>query len=289
MFEGKTFQWHSHIKIHLQAHRCLISRNALCFAFCFRGLRRYMWMTFQVQKPAWRITDQAWHCIERTRYLWENRPLYLHLVNLSVVSGWISSNYMSRGNRWMRQAPSVEKHVIGVHSCSGIPFGPLWLQCLSQAVFVCVPVTKGVCVCAGVCISVCVRKHVPHQIWWACACCCCSDLLGAEIRAEGRIRILKTSLGTSGCDWQEKKGLLCSGNWQRKPDPTQCNPAQYSTEPANTGKWKKYTATAGLLPFAPPYLSRLLANSHNPTVKPLAAFFFFINSVQSFAIPSISI
>lgn len=171
--------------------------------------------------------------------------------------------------------PSVEKHVIGAHSFSGIPFGPLWLQCLNQAVFVCMPVTK--CVC----ISVCESEYVLHQVWWECACVCCYsyDLLRAKSKTEWGIRILKTSLGTSGCDWQEKKGSLCSGNWQQKPDPTQYNPAQPGTVQCWTGQHEgKKTPTAGLLPFMPPYLFWLLANSHNPTAEPLAAFFFFFFS-----------
>ena len=122
--------------------------------------------------------------------------------------------------------PSVEKHVIGAHSYSGIPFGPLWLQCLSQVLFVCMPVTKSVSVCVCVCVSVwvCVAEHVQVFL---CSYLC--DSLRAESEAEWGIRIRKTSLGTSGCDWQEKKGSLCSGNWQREPDQTQYNPALPST------------------------------------------------------------
>lgn len=141
--------------------------------------------------------------------------------------------------------PSVEKLVIGAHSCSGIPFGPLWLQCLSQAMLVCVPVTECVYFCPSM------WEYVLHQV--QSVCCYSCNLLRAESRTEWGIRILKTSLGTSGCDWQEKKGSLCSGNWQQMPDPTQYNPAQYSTEPAKMKKKKKKTPTVGLLPFTPPY------------------------------------
>lgn len=127
--------------------------------------------------------------------------------------------------------------------------------------------TVRLCLCACLSPSVCVGVCTPPSL--LCVCCYFCDSLWAESRTEG-IRIPTRSLGTSGCDWQEKKGSLCSGNWQQTPDPTQCNPAQYSTEPANMGK--KYQRHCS--PFMnPPYLSWLSANSHNPTAKPLAAFF----------------
>lgn len=243
---------------HRHTNASAVECVALCV--CFWGLRRYLPKNFWVQKYVWSVIDRSWHCIDRTGYLCEI-GLYLHLVNLTFMSGWISSNYTSWGNGRMRQASQCWK------VSSGIPYGPLWLQCLSQAMFVCMPVTEYACisVCAQpTLVSVCAVTRIG-SLW-------------AESETEWGIKILKTSLGTSGCDWQEKKGSLCSGNWQQKSDPTQYNPAQYSTEPANMER-KKKTATAGLPLLSPPYLSWLLANSHNPTAKPVAAFSLFLKIV----------
>lgn len=94
------------------------------------------------------------------------------------------------------------------------------------------------CLSQDVCVCVWASEYALHEVW--CLCLYPYDSLRAESKTERGIRILKTSLGTSGCDWQETKGSLCSGNWQQKPDPAQYNPAQYSTEPANTGEKKKH-------------------------------------------------
>lgn len=118
-----------------------------------------------------------------------------------------------------------------------IPALRLWLEWLGQTVFVCMPAIK--------CVYFCPRTLAAPNL--VCVCC---NLYGSHAvysRTERGIRILRESLGTSGCDWQEKKGPLCSGNWQRKPDPTQCNPAQCSTEPANTGKQHNCAPHSSLL------------------------------------------
>lgn len=256
MFDGKTFQWQSHIKIHPQARRCLISRNTL---FCFLLLRAGALPLDEFPGAeaclVYNWSSQVLHWEDQVSM--KNQALHLYLVNLSVVSGWISSNYMSWGNRWMRQAPSVEKHVIGVHSCSGIPVGPLWLHCLSQAVFVCVPVTKGVCVRARVCLcaflsvyeSMFPTKFGEHKP--AVAAASCLELKSGLREGSEFLKQVWAHLVVIG---RRKKSSYVLGTGSKSlTQPSITQPSTVQNQPTQgRGAGGKYTPTAGLLPFTLP-------------------------------------
>lgn len=79
---------------------------------------------------------------------------YLHLVNLSVMSGWISSNYMPWGNGRMRQAPHYWK------ACYWSPFlvrDSFWAPVITvpQPGCVCVHASQQVRVILSVCENIC--------------------------------------------------------------------------------------------------------------------------------------
>lgn len=163
-----------------------------------------------------------------------------------------------RGTGEWDEHPGVEKRVIGAHSWFENPFGPMWLHWLGQAVFVCMPVTE----CVGIFLS------PLHQV--CSVSCYFYDSLRAERETDWGIRILEASLSTSGCDWQEKKGSLCSGNWQPKPGPAQYSPAQYSRKPANMGK----IPNNGTVPLHPSLLILTLGQfSESHSKAPGRAFF----------------
>lgn len=170
--------------------------------------------------------------------------------------------------------PSVEEKSVLLEPIPALGFllGPCDYS--TSALFECLPVTELVCI--SVCVlDTCSTKfvYVLMLVWLA--------------STEWGIRIIKTShMGTSGCDWQEKKGSLCSGNWQQKPDPTQYNPAQYSTEPANTGRKNTNSRTAPLHPSLHPDSWPILII---PQQSPWQLFFPYTNTVQTSPIPSISI
>ena len=173
------------------------------------------------------------------------------------MSGWIFSNYMSWGTGRMRQAPSVEKLVIGAHSCSRIPSGP--------------PVIT-----------------VPQPAWVLCACLsqeCVYFRLYARIRAAPSLVLYAGTSSELNVGQSEESGkktvwahLVVIG--RRKKGPcvlgtgskrlTQPNPARYSSEPANMGG-KNLVPTAGLLPFSPPYAWPILII---PQQSPRQHFFY---------------
>lgn len=225
-------------------------------------------------KPVWSIIDRPWHCIDRAGYLWENRPLSTPRKSLSCQVESPQTTSPEGGNGRMRQAAGVEKHVIGAHSRSGIPFGPPVITAPQPEPCLCT------CPSPETCVHFCLRENVcHHRVWfsvplllWLTPGLKAGPSEGSEFFKK-QVRAHLVVIGRS------KKGPCVLGNWQRKPDPTQCNPArpvQYRTSQHREEKEKKKAAaTAGLLPFNPPCISRLLANSHNPTVKPPASFLFF--------------
>ena len=94
--------------------------------------------------------------------------LYLPLVNLSVMSGWISSNYMSWGNGGMRRAPHCWK------PCYWSPF-LLWDSFWAPVITV--PQPGCVCVHAChrivVCVCVCAYSFVRMCCTKFCSVCVC--------------------------------------------------------------------------------------------------------------------
>lgn len=216
-----------------------------------------------MQKPVWSVIDRPRHCIDRAGYLCENRLLSTPRKSLSHVRLNLLKLHALR--EWENET-------------SGSLLKSMLLESIPALGFLLGP-------CDYSYSAKCVWKYMLNLVW--CVCSYSYDALRAESRSECGIKTLKTSLGTSGCDWQEKKWSLCSGNWQQnltQPSITQPSRVQYSTDLASTWGKKK---TAGLFPFTPPYLSWLMAKSHNPTAKPLEA--FFINTIQNSPIPSISI
>lgn len=191
-----------------------------------------------LQKPVWSIIDRPWHCIDRARYLCENGLLStprkslshvrLNLLKLHILGEWANET----------SAPVLKSMLLEPIPALGFLLGPRD-YIASTRPCLCACLSPSVCMC--VYFWLCSTKLV-------CVHCYSYDLLRAESKAEWEIRVLKASLGTSGCDWQEKKGSLCSENWQQKPDPTQYNPAQYSTEPANMGEKNTNSRTVSFHP-----------------------------------------
>lgn len=121
--------------------------------------------------------------------------------------------------------PGVEKHVIGAHSCSGIPFGPLWLHCHSLAVFVCMPVTK-----------VCALEYVLHQVCCVSAVTCVTHFeLKAGLKGSEFLQEVWAHLVVIG---RRKKGPCVLGTGSRRL--TQPNVTQPSTV-QNQPTWEKNT------------------------------------------------
>lgn len=213
------------------------------------------WRTLLVHEYSWSVIDSCWHCTDRTVCLCENRPLCsphkshfhvsLNLLKLHILGEWANE----------ASTPVLEKYVIGACFHYGIPFGPLWLKCLGRAMIVCLPVFEHNC------ISVCPQPNL------ASVCPAPMAHFGRKGKNEQRIKILKTSLGTSGYDWQRKRGPVCSGNWQKGlTQPCTTQPSRFWNLPIWWGK-------IGLLLFSPSNLSWLLANSSNPTALSVAPFF----------------
>lgn len=125
----------------------------------------------------------------------------LHLVNLTFMSGWMAWSYTSRGGmgQWNEHLVN-EKCVVGASLYSGIPF---WAHVITL-------LPPGWCLCVWLSQNVVYFCLPSTSFGWACVCArrCMFGSLWAESKTERRIKILKTSLCTSGCDWQEKKGLL---------------------------------------------------------------------------------
>lgn len=178
----------------------------------FQGLRRYLLKNSQVHGYRGFVIDSFWHRTDRSVWLCENRPLCpphkshfhvsLNLLKLHILGEWANE----------ASASVQEKYVIGV--CHGIPFGPLWLNCLNPAMFVCT--------------NTIVFLSVLNKTWRVCVAAFMAQF-GEKSKIEWRIKILKTSLGTSGYDWQKEKGSVCSGNWQKgltQPCTTQPNAFQ---------------------------------------------------------------
>lgn len=135
--------------------------------------------------------------------------------------------------------PSVEKHVIGAHSFSGIPFGPLWLQCLNQAVFVCMPVTKCVCVFLSVSQNTCFTKFGESVHVCAVTRMTCLELKARLSEGSEFLKQVWAHLVVIG---RRKKGPCVLGTGSKsltQPSITQPSPVQYSAELANT-KGKKH-------------------------------------------------
>lgn len=159
VFDGKTLQWHSNIKIHPQAHHCL----SVLVCVYFQGPRLYLLKNTRGQGYSWSVIDSCWHCTDRSVWLFENRPpcpphkshfhVSLNLLKLRVLGEWANE----------ASASAQEKYVIG--DCYGIYFGPLWSNYLNPAMFVCTNTN---------CISV---RPQPNL---ASVCCCSRGSIWAE-------------------------------------------------------------------------------------------------------------
>lgn len=183
----------------------------------FQGLRRYLLKSSRVVEYIWSVID-SWHCTDRRVCvcLCENRlastsqislfPVSSNLLKLHVLGEWANET----------STPVLEKYVIGARFHYGIPFGALWLKCLGRAMIVCLPVFEHNC------ISVCPQPNLVSVGR------CSYGSLGRKGKTGRRIKILKTSLDTSGYDWQRKRGPVCSGNWQKlQPNPVQPSPVDF--------------------------------------------------------------
>lgn len=221
----------------------------------FQGLRQYLLKNTRVQGYSSSVIDSCWHCTDRSVWLCENRPpcpprkshfhVSLNLLRLHVLGEWANE----------ASASVQEKYVIGTHH--GIPFGPLWLNCLNPAMFVC--------------MNTIVFLSVLNQTWRVCAAAPVAQF-GQKGKIERRIKIFRTSLGTSGSDWQRKKGPACSGNWQKGlTQPCTTQPNAFQKLPIWWGK------KIELLLFTPSNLSWLLARPCNPTAKSVAPSFFSLS------------
>lgn len=186
-------------------------------------------------------------------WLCENRPpcpphkshfhVSLNLLKVHVLGEWANE----------ASASVQEKYVIG--DCYGIYFGPLWLNCLNPAMFVC--------------MNTIVFLSVLNQTWRVCAAAPMAQF-GRKGKIERRIKILRTCLGTSGYDWQRKKGPVCSGNWQKGlTQPCTTQPNAFQKLPI----W--WWGKKGPLLFTTSNFSWLLAKPCNPTAKSVAPSFFF--------------
>lgn len=166
--------------------------------------------TTRVHGYSWSVTDSCWHCTDRSVWLCENSPpcpphkshfhVSLNLLKVHVLGEWAND----------ASALVQEKYVVWARH--GIPFGAPVIK---------LPQSGHVCVHEDSCISVC-----PNL---ASMCCCSCGSIWAERQTEQRIKILRTSLGTSGYNWQKKRGPVCSGNWQKgltQPCTTQPNAFQ---------------------------------------------------------------
>lgn len=143
-------------------HRHIIASavNVLVCVY-FQGLRWYLLKNARVREYSRTVIDSCWHCTDRSACLCENRPprpphkshfhVSLNLLKLHVLGEWANE----------ATAPVLEKYVVGAHFHYRIPFGPLWLNCLSPAMFVCVLVFEHNC------ISVCPQPNLA-SVW------CCS-------------------------------------------------------------------------------------------------------------------
>ena len=184
--------------------------------------------------------------------IYEKIGLYLHLVNLPVMSGWISSNYVSWGNGGTRQAPQCWK------ACYWSPF-LLWDSFWASVI----TVPQPGCVCE--CVS-------QNMCKFFCALTCVTRS-GLKTRPNAGSEFIKQVWAHLVVIGRRKKGPCVLGTGSEsptKPSITQPCPVQY-----RTGQhWgEKKHQQQGCFPFIPPYLSWFLANSHNPTAKPLAVFF----------------
>lgn len=241
-------QWHSNIKIHPQARHCL--RVLVCVYF--QGLRRYLLKNTRGHGYSWSVIDSCWHCTDRSVWLCENRPpcpphkshfhVSLNLLKLRVLGEWANE----------ASASAQEKYVIG--DCYGIYFGPLWLNYLNPAMFVC--------------MNTIVFLSVLNQTWRVSAVALMAQF-GRKGKIEWRIKILRTCLGTSGYDWQRKKGPVCSWNWQKGlTQPCTTQPNAFQKLPI--WWWGK---KIGPLLLTPSNFSWLLAKPCNPTAKSGTPFF----------------
>lgn len=159
VFDGKTLQWHSNIKIHPQAHHCL----SVLVCVYFQGPRLYLLKNTRGQGYSWSVIDSCWHCTDRSVWLFENRPpCPPHKSHFHVSLNLLKLRVLGEGAN-EASASAQEKYVIG--HCYGIYFGPLWLNYLNPAMFVCTNTN---------CISV---RPQPNL---ASVCCCSRGSIWAE-------------------------------------------------------------------------------------------------------------
>lgn len=120
-----------------------------------------------MRKPVWSVIDRPSHRIDRTGYLWENRPLStprkslshvrLNLLKLHVLGEWESE----------ASAPAVQSMLLEPIPALGFLLGPCDYFALALVVFVCVPVAERVYFCP-VCENMCSTKFGM----WVCMHVC---------------------------------------------------------------------------------------------------------------------
>lgn len=142
-------------------HRHINASAVECLAlyFCFLRLREWV-EEFQVHKPVWPVIDGSWHCIDRTGYLCENRPLSTPRKPLSHVRLNLLKLHVLWEKAIETSAPVLKSMLLESIPALGFLLGPCDYSALARPCF-CACLSPSMCVCVFLSVS----EYVPHQVW----------------------------------------------------------------------------------------------------------------------------